>query len=131
MKKNHTPFRNLIRAYYFPVFALLGALVYLLQRFHVALPELVNNHLNDFLCMPIVLKVCLYSVRFIKSEKRIQLPLLLQISLTLLFIIYFEGFLPISHERYTADFLDIIAYTLGLLFFIGVEGYEHKNRHNV
>lgn len=130
MKKNHTPFRNLIRAYYFPVFAFLGLSVYLLQRFHVALPELVNNYLNDFLCMPIVLKVCLYGVRFIKSEKRIQLPLLLQILLTLLFIIYFEGVLPISHERYTADYLDIIAYTLGLIFFIRVEGYEHKNRNN-
>lgn len=131
MEKNRNTFRNLIKEYYFPVFIFLGVSVYLLQWFNVSLPELVNNHLNDVLCMPIVLKISLYSVRFIKSEKRIKLPLLLQILVTLIFIIYFEGVLPITHQRYTADFLDVVAFTLGLLFFIGVEGFENKNLHNV
>ena len=86
--------------------------------------ELLNNYLNDFLCMPLVLKTCQYVVRYVKSDDRIKLPLPLQISATLLSIIYFEGVLPSMDVRYTTDLLDLVAYAAGLLFFIGVEGFD-------
>ncbi len=126
LRLNKNTFRKTVKKYYFPVFLILGAFVYFLQRLTTALPELVNNHLNDFLCMPIVLKIGLYSVRYVKSDRRLKLPLLLQVLVTLVFIIYFEGVLPNATERYTADVLDILAYTLGLLFFMGMEGFETR-----
>ena len=119
-------FVKLIKKYYFPLFVLLALAVYLAQRLDIYLPEGINNYLNDFLCMPIVLKICLYAVRYVKSDDHIKLPLPLQILVTLLFIIYFEVVLPNINARYTTDLWDLVAYSAGLLFFIGVEGWERK-----
>ncbi|WP_430907930.1 hypothetical protein [Maribacter sp. 2-571] len=111
-----------IKTFYFPIF-LVGALcTYTAQRFGWYVPELVNNYLNDFLCMPIVLKMCQYSVRFVRSDKTIVVPLTLKITLTLLFSFYFEYLLPIFAPRYTSDGLDVVAYFTGLLVFITLEG---------
>lgn len=124
MKRTFSTVLETTKKNYFPVFIILAATIYFAQHLGVTLPEPVNNHLNDFLCMPLVLKTCLYSVRYVKSDDCIQLPLLLQISTALLFIIYFEGVLPSFDARYTADPLDVIAYIAGLLFFMGIEGWE-------
>lgn len=77
--------------------------------------------------MPIVLKIGLFSIRYIKSDEHIVLPLPLQIITTFLFIIYFEVVLPSYNERYTADILDVAAYSLGLILFIGIEGFQKDN----
>ncbi len=120
-------FKTIVKKYYFPVFIITGLLVYLLQRYNADIPILINNYLNDFLCMPIVLKIGLCSVRYIKSDEHIVLPLPLQIIMTFLFIIYFEVVLPSYNERYTADMLDVVAYSLGHIFFINVEGFQKEN----
>ncbi|WP_133685759.1 hypothetical protein [Maribacter spongiicola] len=120
-------FKTIVKKYYFPVFIITGLLVYLLQRYNADIPTLINNYLNDFLCMPIVLKIGLFSIRYIKSDEHIVLPLPLQIITTFLFIIYFEVVLPSYNERYTADILDVAAYSLGLILFIGIEGFQKDN----
>ncbi len=124
MKKAYSSVIEPLKTYYFPFFIILAATIYLAQRLDSFLPELVNNHLNDFLCMPLVLKTCLYGVRHVKSDDRIQLPLLLQISITVVFIVYFEVVLAGIDPRYTADPLDVLAYTAGLVFFMAIEGWE-------
>ncbi|MFS4466536.1 hypothetical protein [Maribacter sp. 2210JD10-5] len=110
-----------VRQFYFPVLLILSLTVYLLQQFEMEIPKLANNYLNDFLCIPIVLKICQYAVRYIKSDATIKIPLLLQVIIALLFIFYFEGVLPQLNSRYTADVMDILAYSLGLSLFIMIE----------
>ena len=117
-----------IKQYYFPFFLLLASLVYAAQRLGIHLPELVNNHLNGFLCIPLVLKIALYAGRYIKSDST------LQICVTVLYCIYFEVLLPKVNDRYTGDVLDVIAYFLGLLVFGYIEkrrGWEFWNGHKM
>ncbi|MBS9463933.1 hypothetical protein KIM67_16045 [Flagellimonas sp. 389] len=119
-----------IKKYYFPFFLLLASLVYTSQLLGIHLPKLVNNHLNDFLCIPLVLKIALYAVRYIKSDSKLQIPLVLQFCITVLYCIYFEVLLPKVDDRYTGDSLDLVAYFLGLLVFGYMErrhGWEFQN----
>ncbi len=98
---------------------LVATTVYLLQRFNVELPNVINNHLNDLLCMPIVLGIAQLGVRYLRSDPSIILPLPLQLCLTLLFCYYFEWYLPKVNPRYTADWIDVLCYFLGTgLFYI-------------
>ncbi len=71
--------------------------------------------------MPIVLKICQYAVRYIRSDRQLLLPKLLPLALTLYYCLFFEYFLPGYHDRYTADTMDILMYLLGLLFFYLME----------
>lgn len=112
---------NFIQKWYFPVLGVLAFMVYGAQRLNIYLPRLINDHFNDFICMPIVLKICQYAIRIVKSNQRVQVPLLLQVLLTLLYSIYFEFILPLINERYTSDPWDIIAYFLGLFCYQWIE----------
>ncbi|TLF46568.1 hypothetical protein [Maribacter aurantiacus] len=107
--------------HYFQVFSLFAVLIYLAQRLEISLPALANNYLNDFLCMPIVLKICLEGARFIKSDNRLQLPPMLCFTVTLLFAGYFEGYLPIINARYTQDPWDLLCYAAGMCLFFWLE----------
>jgi len=67
--------------------------------------------------MPIVLTICLHVVHFIKKDATLRLSLFTTLSLTALYTIYFEIYLPPIEPRYTADFLDVIMYLSGSLIF--------------
>ena len=96
-------------------------MVYTAQRLSIDLPSPIDNYLNDLLCMPIVLKICQFAVRYIKSDSTIQIPIKIALTLTILYSVYFELLLPISNERYTGDWIDVCLYSLGFLFFIWIE----------
>ena len=104
---------------YFIVFCGVFLVIYTLQRLQVPLPFWVNNYVNDLLCMPVVLTICLAAVRFFRKDQTLLLPLSAILSLTLFYAIYFEYYLPTYHPRYTADVLDVVLYFLGAaLFFV-------------
>lgn len=95
----------------------MGTTIYLLQYFEVGLPNFLNNHLNDLLCMPIVLEIAQRTVRFLRSDSKLTLPVTLQVVVTLMFALYFEWYLPQFNLRYTADVMDVLCYFLGMAFF--------------
>lgn len=103
------------------MFVLLGLAVYVAQLFKWPLNSLVNNHLNDILCMPIVLKFCLEGTRYVRSDDGLQLSPMLCLTVTLLYAVYFEGFLPHVSVRYTKDPWDLLCYAVGLFLFLGFE----------
>ena len=111
---------------YVPIFCLLAGLIHLAQQWSLALPLWVNNYMNDFFCMPIVLFVCQYAVRKLKSHLKFRLSLPLILSVTLYYAIYFEYYLPKINPRYTADPLDVVLYFLGALFFYFTENRVRK-----
>ncbi|WP_281543240.1 hypothetical protein [Maribacter aestuarii] len=112
-----------LKRFYFPVFVTIAIFVYVAQQTAIDLPLLVNNYLNDLLCMPIVLKICQYLVRQFKSDRGLQIPITLALTLTVLYALYFELLLPKFNVRYTADTIDVLLYFAGALFFIGIERY--------
>ena len=107
--------------FYFPVICFVAAIIYFCQFMEFGVPKLINNHFNDFVCIPIVLKICQYAVRYIKSNQELILPVFLQLCVTSIFCVYFEYVLPKYNSRYTGDSLDVVMYLLGMLFFLIIE----------
>ncbi len=91
--------------------------VYILQQLDVDLPYLINNYLNNLLCMPVVLTLCLVVLQFIKKNYSLTIPIFVIASITLYYIVYFEWFLPKINERYTADPIDAVLYIIGAIVF--------------
>ncbi|MFD2551665.1 hypothetical protein ACFSQP_07545 [Bizionia sediminis] len=103
-----------------PVFYIsigIAASIYFAQRLNIPLPSWINNYVNDFLCMPIVLSISLAILRFIKKTEDLFVPLPVILGLTLYFSVYFEWFMPQVSARYTADFIDVGLYFIGALLF--------------
>ena len=116
---------QMIKKWYFPCIAIVAIIMYAFSHLGVTPHVLLNNYLNDFLCMPIVLTLCQKSIAFVKSDKHIAIPISLQLVLTLLFSIYFEYVLPTTNARYTSDPVDV------LLYFIGTVGYIWLKRSTI
>ncbi len=87
----------------------------------VEMPTWITSYVNDFLCMPVVLTICLKIVHFIKKDTTIPLPLLPILTLTSFYAIYFEWYLPQVETRYTADWIDVIIYFSGALLFYSLQ----------
>ena len=67
-------------------------------------------------------------VRYVKSNDYEEIPIPLQLVITLLFMVYFENVLPKIDARYTGDILDVIAYAAGFILFIIVEGNNKSKK---
>ncbi len=91
--------------------------LYVAQQLQLPLPNWMYFYINDFLCMPIVLSLCLAILRIIKKTETLYVPLLVVLILTTYFTIYFEWLLPQVSTRYTFDNIDIGLYYLGSLLF--------------
>lgn len=83
----------------------------------VRLPEFFSSYLNDLLCMPVVLSICLFIIRKISKRKELIISLFSAFSLAALYSIYFEIYLPEVTERYTSDTVDVLMYFTGALIF--------------
>jgi len=67
--------------------------------------------------MPVVLTICLKVVHLIKKDNSLKLPLTLVLTLTSIYAVYFEYYMPEVEPRYTGDWLDVIMYFAGALIF--------------
>ena len=105
----------------FLLFILIFLLLRLLKYFSVELPNWVLFYVNDFICMPIVLFLCLLATQTFAKRPVTKLPYLPILFLTSFYAIYFELLLPRFAERYTADFLDVLMYFGGSLLFIALQ----------
>lgn len=101
----------------FFIFVAVFLIIQLLLHLDIYLPDWVVFYLNDFLCMPIVLTICLKVVHLIMKDRSIRLSLFSIFSLITLYTIYFEVYLPTVEPRYTADVLDVVMYITGSLLF--------------
>lgn len=103
--------------YFFIFSCITGTIIYLLQKTNVYLPNSINFYVNDFLITPIVLTICLYVLQKTKNDNNYKIPLALILYLCGLYAVIFEYFLPKFHDRYTADFYDVLMYFLGGFVF--------------
>lgn len=74
--------------------------------------------------MPIVLKICQFSLRKIKSNPHLYTLVKIAFILTLMFTTYFELFLPTLNDRYTAACFDVCSYITDFMFFVAIERYQ-------
>lgn len=94
-----------------------AVVVYILQQLDVTLPSLINNYLNNLLCLPVVLTLCLIVLQLIKKNNSLTIPIFVIASIAVYYIVYFEWFLPKMNKRYTADPLDAVLYIVGAVGF--------------
>lgn len=99
----------------------LGVVLYLIVRIGrlgaYNLPELINNYLTDFICMPLILTLCLVGVRLAKQLPQFILSPSMIISMTAFYSVLFEYLLPMQSIQYTADGIDVVMYFTGAAFY--------------
>ena len=108
------------RLIYFPVF-IVALTIYLCQHLGLPLHWLVNNYVNDFLCLPLVLGTLSFFIRYLKKDKNFQFPLVFVLILASYYSFFFEYYLPKVSQRYTADWIDVVLYFAGAMLFFLVE----------
>lgn len=97
--------------------AMVATAIYIFNRLQFPLPDWIYFYVNDFLCMPLVLSVCLAAIRLIKKTESLYVPLVVVLALATYFSIYFEWLMPKINPRYTFDSIDIGLYFLGAILF--------------
>lgn len=91
------------------------------------LPEIINSYLSDLICLPIVLSICLYSIRWIKNNRLITFSISQISVVTFLFAMVFEVAMPIRNPAiFTSDFVDVILYGVGGLAFYFLQTTSEK-----
>ncbi|WP_051219208.1 hypothetical protein [Flavobacterium frigidarium] len=101
------------------IMLLIAASVYVLQKVATPLPLVVNNYLNDLLCIPLVLGALIFIIRKLKHDPRFTLPFGFIFILSSYYAIFFEYYLPKTNIRYTSDWIDVLLYFLGgILFYL-------------
>ena len=113
---NGKTFGPLVRTY-FIVSVALYLFVHFFRFVNNPLPAIVNNYLTDFLCMPIILTICLVGVRYFKKIPHFKLSVAMIFGMTLFYALFFEWFLPLNNLQYRADIVDVG------LYFLGAFGY--------
>jgi len=102
---------------YFLFSIIIGISVYFAQKNEFYLPKIIQNYLNDFLIIPIVLTISLYVLRWSRNDKNYTIPILLILYTCIFYTILFEIFLPKINERYTGDFIDVLLYLISSFVF--------------
>ena len=95
----------------------LASFVYLASLLGIRLPHLISFYLNDLLCMPVVLSICLALIRHFKKDETLYVPLGIIGMVTAYYAFHFEWLLPQFHDRYTADWMDVGLYSVGAFLF--------------
>ncbi|MHC5310301.1 hypothetical protein ACYSNM_09630 [Myroides sp. LJL116] len=91
--------------------------IYICQRTGMPLYPWINNYVNDFLTLPIILSISLFIVRKIKRDPLLTLPIYLVLLVASFYSVYFEYYLPKVTFRYTQDPIDVVLYFLGGLAY--------------
>ena len=106
----------------FLLMAIVAFGIFSIQKSGIYLPEILNNYLNDLLCLPLVLGVISFMIRRFKKDKSFRLPMFFVLLMALYYSIYFEYYLPKVNERYTSDWIDV------MLYFVGAVGFYRYER---
>lgn len=113
---------------YFIIVFIIASCIYTAQQLEIALPALINNYVNDFLCLPIVLSICCYLIRIVKRDTYFKLSLFTILSVTTYYSVYFEYYLPKVNPRYTADIIDVLLYFSGALVYYIMQDSRQKTK---
>ncbi|MCC3160257.1 hypothetical protein LJ737_23675 [Hymenobacter sp. 15J16-1T3B] len=90
----------------------------LTRGLHLPLPSWVTSWLADALAMPVVLTLALVVQRLVRRRPQLVLPASWLWAAWLYVSVWFELLAPwLRPARYTADWLDVLAYALGTWAF--------------
>ena len=78
----------------------------------------VSDYGADLLALPVVLSIALWAIRISRPERRsYRLPIWMVVFTVALYGFLFEWWFPQVTDRFTGDWLDVVAYAIGGAFF--------------
>jgi hypothetical protein len=80
----------------------------------------LNGHINDFFAIPVIANLALWFQRVMYKTNYYVLAPWHVIFIVVYVSVVFEGILPRFSIRYTADWMDVLLYVIGGLFFYWV-----------
>lgn len=101
----------------------IGFIIYTFQSLKLYLPGFINNYLNDFLIIPILLFMCLLFLKWSRNEPNFRINAGIVLYICIMYSILFEFVFPNYLARYTKDYIDIILYFAG-----GITFYQLQNK---
>ena len=78
----------------------------------------LNNYLDPFLLMPLLLYAVLWERRIVLKNKNMVLSYTEIFGYFILMVLLGEVLFPLISKKFTADYWDILAYALGTLAYI-------------
>lgn len=89
----------------------------------IEFPSFIAFHFTDLLFIPMQLTICLVTVRLVKRDKRICIPVFLVFTITGLMAVLFEWYLPVykGSLQQTADATDVLMYFIGAVCFLFIQ----------
>lgn len=108
----------------------LYASVHILRSFRIYIPHFINGYLTDIICIPIVLTLCITTIRLVKKDPNYWPTAEATLSLTFLFCILFELILPKINSVFTSDPGDILSYFIGLFIYYMLIHRGESSLHN-
>ena len=75
-----------------------------------------DSYLDPFLCMPLVFSLFLLERQWLWGIST-RLSILDTFLFSIILMVLFEWVFPMLHSGFTADYYDLIAYSLGSIFF--------------
>lgn len=111
--------------------ALSYLLVFISRRMGMQLPELINSYLSDLLCLPMMLTASLLIIRKVKRLPWFRFDIRHVLAAWAYLSLVFEYWLPGRSAIYTADPLDVLAYGIGGLAYLGLQTilFPHHAEH--
>lgn len=92
---------------------------------HEVLPPILQNHLADFLAVPTILLLTAFLMQRFQGKKP-QLTVWRSFVALIYLAVTFEGILPLISKKFTSDWLDLAAYTLGWLLWLMIQYFNKK-----
>lgn len=80
-------------------------------------PDLINSYATDLIFLPMLLMFVLWLTRIVKRNPTLGLSNIMIFVVFVYVSVVFEYFLPLQNKIYTADWLDVLMYGLGSIFF--------------
>lgn len=110
------------------ILVLLSALLFcihqvLQMQIQINIPFL-DNYLDPFLLMPLILYALLWERRILLKNKTIDLSYTDILGYFLLMVLTGEVLFPQISDKFTADYGDILAYALGTLTYVFVRKFS-------
>ena len=101
---------------------ILGCLVWLtvfvLRKLHYAIPHYSNSYLTDLFAVPVIATLGLWFMRTAIIKTNLYRLSAGQVLFIVAYLsLVFEVILPHYFSQYTADYMDVLMYVLGGLFF--------------
>jgi hypothetical protein len=102
------------------LFSSSGSVFFSYKQVEIYFPSIpfLHSYFEDLIAIPIVLKTAQLIIQVIvPNQRNLKLKLFDIALVTVAFAVYFEWHLPFIDPRFTSDWIDVIAYGSGAIFY--------------